>query len=100
MNPPVVCNKHYQDYDIYIGRGSLFGNPYIIGRDGDRNQVIRKYKMYLWKHLLMGDNFTIADVLALEGQRLGCFCSPQFCHGDILVNAYLYFKEKELLTQE
>ena len=98
MNPPVVCNKHYEEFDVYIGRGSLYGNPFVIGEDGDRNQVIRKYRVYLWNRIRLGKT-SISDVLSLEGKRLGCFCSPKPCHGDVLVNAFNFFKEKEL-TQE
>jgi hypothetical protein len=34
-------------FDIYIGRPSNWGNPFVIGRDGNREQVIEKYRAYI-----------------------------------------------------
>jgi len=67
----------------YIGRGSPFGNPFSIGQDGNRDQVIEKYKIYFYDKI---DNDPVfADqVLRLTGERLGCFCAPHACHGDII----------------
>jgi hypothetical protein len=31
-----VVNKYKEPFDIYIGRGSIWGNPYVIGKDGTR----------------------------------------------------------------
>jgi hypothetical protein len=81
-----VVNKYKEPYDIYIGRGSKWGNPYVINRDGTREEVIERYKQYLWDSLLKGD-ITIEDLLNLEGKVLGCFCKPKACHGDIIVSA-------------
>ncbi len=40
----VVNIDRNENYDVYIGRGSDWGNPYVIGIDGDRDEVIRKYQ--------------------------------------------------------
>lgn len=79
----VVVNKNYKDFDVYIGRGSKFGNPYYIGKDGDRNQVIDLYRD--WFLMMLKDPIFKRDVLALKGKRLGCFCKPLACHGDVIV---------------
>lgn len=74
----VHCKK--EKYDIYIGRGSYWGNPYPIGnRHGDRDEVISKYEQYV-----MGDRDMIDRLPTLIGKTLGCYCSPKRCHGDIL----------------
>lgn len=67
------------DYDIYIGRPSKWGNPFVIGKDGDRTEVLRKYERWLRQqpHLM-------AALPELKGKRLGCYCAPAPCHGDIL----------------
>ncbi len=66
---------------VYIGRGSQWGNPFIIGRDGDRPEVIDKYRKYL------EDNQHLIKKLGqLRGRTLVCFCKPDDCHGDILMN--------------
>ncbi|MEO2177791.1 MAG: DUF4326 domain-containing protein [bacterium] len=60
---------------VYIGRGSPWGNPYIIGRDGTREDVVRKFKMITLKHL---------DLTPLIGKDLVCFCAPKLCHGHVI----------------
>lgn len=73
----VHCKR--EPYDIYIGRPGPWGNPFVIGRDGTREQVIAKYEAWLR---------TSPDLLAglsqLRGKVLGCWCAPQDCHGDVL----------------
>lgn len=83
-----VVNKRMQKYDVYIGRGSKWGNPFIIGKDGDREEVIEKYAEWIktQPHLLN-------SLHELRGKRLGCFCRPwHHCHGDVLVEL---IEEKE-----
>jgi len=78
MTKVVHCKKN--SYDIYIGRGSKWGNPYKIGKDGNRDEVIAKYATYISKKPEL-----LADVHELKGKILGCYCKPKGCHGDILV---------------
>ena len=67
-------------FDIYIGRPSKWGNPFMIGRDGNREQVIEKYRAYILGHPAL-----LAAVQSeLKGKVLGCWCAPQSCHGDVL----------------
>ncbi|MCX7113382.1 MAG: DUF4326 domain-containing protein [Proteobacteria bacterium] len=73
------CNNH----DVYIGRGSKWGNPYAIGFSGDRDEVIRKYKYDFERGFL---RFSKEDVLELKGKTLGCHCKPAACHGDVLAD--------------
>lgn len=71
---------HVRDgYDIYIGRPSLWGNPFVIGRDGSREEVIAKYRAYILRQPAM-----LADLPSLRGKRLGCYCAPLPCHGEVL----------------
>lgn len=67
----------------YIGRGSKWGNPFIIGRDGNRNQVCLKYRDYL-----LSNKELLASLpeLVQDGRDLGCYCAPLLCHGNILLN--------------
>ena len=82
MTRTTVVNRRNASEDVYIGRGSKWGNPFKIGQDGSREEVIAKYREYLWQspHLL-------DSLLELEGKKLGCFCKPHACHGDVLVRA-------------
>ncbi len=68
-----------ESYDIYIGRPSAWGNPFVLGRDGDRAEVVRKYEEWLPGSDLM------VRLPELRGKVLGCWCAPQACHGDVLV---------------
>lgn len=74
----VHCKK--EKYDVYIGRPSKWGNPYQIGKDGTREECIRKYKAWL-----LLQNVLLQDLQDLRGKTLGCWCSPLPCHGDVLV---------------
>jgi len=90
MTKVVHCRK--EKYDIYIGRPSIFGNPLSIGKDGTRAEVIKKYKDYFYDNLENHEVFKIA-VERLRGKVLGCWCKPQACHGDVIIE-YLN-KEKQ-----
>lgn len=67
-----------QEVDVYIGRGSKWGNPFRIGKDGNRVEVIRLFETYLLTSFLMN------DLHELVGKRIYCYCKPELCHGDIL----------------
>lgn len=78
-----VLNKHRVGVPagaVYIGRGSKWGNPFVIGRDGDRATVIAKYERYLRSR---HDLLRALD--ELRGKDLVCFCAPLACHGDLLL---------------
>lgn len=80
---PKVLNK-YKDVipkdSIYIGRPSKWGNPFEIGKDGDRDEVVDKYAAYLFSNREL---FHAAKT-ELKGKSLVCFCAPKKCHGDVL----------------
>lgn len=69
----------------YIGRGSYWGNPYSMFEDGDdRDEVIRKYKYDF--DFEKFPNKEKSEVFKLVGKKLGCFCKPATCHGDVLAD--------------
>ena len=74
----VHCKKDV--FDVYIGRPSKWGNPFKIGVDGTRDEVIRKYREYVLRTPQLNN-----ALHELEGKILGCWCAPKPCHGDILV---------------
>jgi hypothetical protein len=79
--PKVVNIKNDKKFDVYIGRPSVFGNPFVIGTHGNREEVIAKFEEYLLK------NEELMKIVKsqLKGKRLGCYCYPSPCHGDILL---------------
>jgi hypothetical protein len=81
----VHCKK--EPYDVYIGRAnpraglkaSAWGNPFKIGKDGERGEVMAKYRAWL-----MSNPELLQRVPELKGKVLGCWCAPEACHGDVL----------------
>jgi hypothetical protein len=84
----IVVHKR-NPHDVYIGRPSIWGNPFTIGRSGTRDEVIDLYEQWIR---------TRPDLLAqlplLKGKRLGCYCKPLACHGDILVKLLYEMESK------
>ena len=78
MNAEVV-NIRNSDYDCYCGRGGIWGNPFFIGKDGTREEVIAKHRE--WIKTQPG---LLALIPTLKGKRLGCYCRPLTCHCDTL----------------
>lgn len=66
---------------VYVGRPSPFGNPFVIGRDGNREEVIKKFRAWL-----LSQPALITRVQSeLRGKDLVCWCSPLACHADVLL---------------
>lgn len=74
----VHCKK--DKYDVYIGRPGPWGNPFEIGKDGDREEVVQKYAEWL----LAQPELVEKAKQELKGKVLGCWCAPKLCHGNIL----------------
>ena len=77
MSHVVHCKKNR--YDVYIGRPSKWGNPFVLGKDGTREEVVDKYRAWILQQPKL-----LADLWELRGKTLGCWCHPQACHGDVL----------------
>ena len=91
------------DNNAYIGRGgvvfvkgkrfppkaSIFCNPFIIDKDGNREEVLIKYEEYIRERLkgdeVGNDPIFKVELMKLKGKNLGCWCKPEKCHGDILL---------------
>lgn len=95
MPVTTLVNLNKEPYDIYIGRGSKWGCPYTIIRDrptlakeivSSKEEALSKYKEYV-----LASPELMNSLDELDGKVLGCFCKPEKCHGDILL---------ELLTQK
>lgn len=85
--PKVVNIKDSDQYDIYIGRPSKWGNPYSHKdgtlaefKTGSRKEAIAKYEEYL-----LNNEDLMNSLHELKGKNLGCWCKPKGCHGDILL---------------
>ena len=81
MSKFVVNVRHHDvKYDVYVGRPSKWGNPFLMPRDGNREQVVEKYRIWINTN----DELRGQIVKELRGKVLGCWCAPQACHADIL----------------
>ena len=79
-----------QDCDIYIGRQCNMGgwrlekskwyNPFSISSCGSAENAVKKYEEYI-----INNEKLMKDLPELFGKKLGCWCKPSICHGDILV---------------
>jgi len=83
-----------EKYDVFIGRPSEYSNPFILGKDGTRNQVLNKFKIYF--HNLDNCNKLLDE---LDGKIIACWCKlSQNCHGDVIIELYNERKYKNFLN--
>jgi hypothetical protein len=87
MGRVVHCKKAPKNSFVYIGRPSPLGNPFLLrdaSDDVQRIQVIEKYRN--WFNIKIEEDPVFrAQVEAVRGKDLGCWCAPRPCHGDVIV---------------
>ena len=90
-----IVNVKHDAYDVYAGRTERYlpagqtarwGNPFVIGKHGSRQEVVAAHRLLLAVQIWRGE-VSEADLLGLDGCRVGCHCAPQPCHVDNLVDA-------------
>lgn len=77
-----IVNVKEEEFDVYIGRGTKWGNKFIEGVDGTREEVIQLYKEWFLENPVL----QVSAIKELQSRVLGCHCKPKACHGDILVD--------------
>lgn len=104
MKETTVVNKfHKVPFDVYIGRGSKWGNPFshlekskAQFKVDTREEAISKYKDWIMEQPQL-----LADLHELKGKILCCYCKPASCHGDILsdlADNLVWFDLLDILT--
>jgi len=91
---------------VYIGRnsygmkGSALANKFVIGKDGDRAEVIAKYRIWLWAVVQEKNSKAWDEICELvekyeNGEELSlvCWCKPQACHGDVIKSCIEYLSK-------
>lgn len=73
----VHCKK--EPFDIYIGRPSKWGNPFIVGKHGVRGECVDLYAQWIRNQPEL-----LAALSELDGKVIACWCKPNSCHGDVL----------------
>ena len=86
MTAPRLVNLHDRRQAlpadvVYIDRRSKWGNPFLIGPDGSRMDVVRKHREWLHQQPTL-----LAALPELRGRTLACWCSPALCHGNTLLD--------------
>ncbi|AFU88110.1 hypothetical protein CcrColossus_gp240 [Caulobacter phage CcrColossus] len=83
--PQVLNIRDYPDglppNSTYVGRGTFAGNPYRIGIDGTRDEVINHYE----DTRELDEAFVARVRKELRGRHLVCHCAPERCHADWLL---------------
>ena len=93
QNTKVVHCKKGEPFDVYIGRPSIFGNPFSHRRSDhalvmvkSRKEAIDMYRKWINGEVDVKGAIppTIDQIKSLKGKTLGCWCKPRACHGDVL----------------
>ena len=81
MTTVINIKRKNVKYDVYIGRGSKWGNPFAMKNwsDEERNRVCDEYEEWFMKQ-----QHLIESLPELKDRVLGCYCKPKRCHGDFL----------------
>ncbi len=100
MTQTVVVNIHNEQFDAYIGRAGrgedgYFGNPFRMGNGISREDAVQKFQRYFTERIEKDSEFR-RRVLTLKGKRLGCFCKPKACHGDVIADWLNRMEQKEV----
>lgn len=89
-NSTVVVNRRFtNDYDIYIGRPSKWGNPFShihVGTLAQYRVATRQDAIEAYAQWIRTQPHLLAALPELKNKRLGCWCAPKPCHGYVLVN--------------
>jgi len=82
----VVNKNRHEEFDVYIGRGTPWGNPHSIGENAaDRVEAIQLYRDY-FEERFVKDSEGNRAIRSLKGKVLGCHCKPAPCHGDVIAS--------------
>lgn len=71
------------DENVYIGRTSIYGNPFVMNHESERNYVCYKFEKWIYSP----DQSDLLDTIKknLKGKNLVCHCAPKKCHGDTIL---------------
>ena len=95
----VHCKKN--KYDVYIGRPSIWGNPYSSKQGTlaeylvkDKSEALKKYELYLESSPKL-----LNELKNLKGKVLGCWCYPNSCHGDVIIKLIeKYYSNENIIS--
>ncbi len=74
------------EHEMRVDRSTKWGNPFVMGKHGDREQVISMYREHLWKQIQEGE-VTVDELASMAGMNLYCWCAPKPCHANVIEQA-------------
>lgn len=85
----------WEKHIALVDRGTRWGNPFIVGEDGDRKKVVALYRRYaIWR---LEEQPDWLDSL-LDKTALACWCAPNVCHAEVLAD--LIEERKRFLAEQ
>ncbi len=97
MSHPLVVHCKRSPFDVYVGRApgerGRYGNPWVVDKDGTREECIAWYEAWLTTGEGRGHpeatearrQDILTHIPELRGRRLACWCVPYYaCHGEVL----------------
>lgn len=100
----VHCKRHKGS--VYIGRPSVLGNPYPLKKGEPRGSTLDRYRKYLQKKIaqndpdIVGELNRLADIAENGDLYLGCWCTPNPCHGDVIREELLKILEARKMVNK
>lgn len=90
--PAKAVDIKVEGCDVYIGRGSKWGNPFKMQSYtlAERDRVCDEYERWFYTTNLP------SQIGELVGKKLGCYCKPLRCHGDFLARLANEFERSNL----
>jgi len=79
----IIIKDKDDKYCRYPKTNSKWANPFKVNKDGSREECIEKYREYIIKKI--NENPEEYNIEELRGKTLGCWCKPEKCHGDVLI---------------
>ena len=96
LNAVNIYNEDTREFDSFpTQHTNIFINPFKVGKDNlkTRQDVVIKYKEYITSEI-QKDNKIIDELLKLKNKVLGCWCYPDHCHGDILLELINHYSSQ------
>ena len=93
--PTVLCikgTKHNPQYSLYIGRRMTMGGWNLSASKWENPYPVKKYgieqSLYLYEQHIRNTPYLIDSLHELAYHKLGCWCAPEPCHGNVLQKLY------------
>lgn len=87
MTHPLVVHCKKSPYNVYVGRPTIWGNPYShkSGTAAKFRVKTRDIAITLYEEWFMSQPELVEKAkIELRGKILSCWCAPLDCHAEIL----------------